>query len=310
MTRTRYHEASRMTWEYADCERAANELSRKIKSYDWAFRILRQAQIYGEKFAHRRERILKRFVSRRRPYFYFQTSDGLLLVGDYRDRYSRHAALYPDEEIVMGEWILEAMRARPGAFIDVGANMGIISAYVARAMPDRQVFALEPDVQTVKRTASVFALNRLRNATLIQSACSDKDGTITFYSPKGKSESASVVPLKERRIRRITVDSIRVDSIPVQGPVSCIKFDVEGHEPAAVRGALETIKRDRPTVIFEYHWEIAPRLGWTAEEIVAMISECGPYEFEVRHEDDPPRPLPVDRSMGTVLNIVCRPTGA
>jgi len=296
-----------MNWSYADCERVADELGRKTKNYDWAFRILRQAQIYGEKFAHRRERLLKRFVSRRRPYFYFQTSDGLLLLGDYRDRYSRHAALYPDEETVMAKWILEAMDRKPGAFVDVGANMGIISAYIARALPDRTIIAMEPDPMTAKRTAAVFGLNRLRNAQLIEAAASETDGSITFYSPKGKSESASVIPSRERRMRRVSVDALKVDSLDYQGPISCVKFDVEGHEPAAIRGSLETIRKHRPTIIFEYHWDIAPKLGWTAEEICDLISSCGPYDFEVRHGDDPPQPLPPKREMGTVLNIVATP---
>lgn len=298
-----------MTWEYADCEQAADELLRKTKSYEWAFRILRQAQIYGEKFAHRREKLLKRFVSRRKPYFTFQTSDHLQLLGDYRDRYSRHAALYPDDETTLAEWIIEALKAKPGAFIDVGANMGIVSAYVARACPKQKVYAIEPDPATARRAAAVFAMNELRNAHLTQAASSDTDGKITFYSPKGKSESASVVPLKEKRVHKVMVDRLRVDSLPVEGPISCIKFDVEGHEPAAIRGALETIKKHRPTVIYEYHWDIAPKLGWTAEEIAELISSCGAYEFEIRHDTDPPQSLPATREMGSILNIIARPIG-
>jgi Methyltransferase FkbM domain len=150
-------------------------------------------------------------------------------------------------------------------------------------------------------------MNRLRNTTLIQAACSDADGQITFYSPKGKSESASVVPMKEKRVHKVRVDEIRVDSLPIEGPVSCIKFDVEGHEPAAIRGALETIRKHRPTIIFEYHWDIAPKLGWTAEQVAEMIQGCGPYEFEVRHDTDPVQHLPASREMGTVLNIIARP---
>lgn len=296
-----------MTWSYADCERAAEELLRKTKSYEWAFRILRQAQIYGETFFHRREKLLKRFVSRRKPFFTFQTTDGLKLLGDYKDRYSRHAALYPDEETVLAGWVIRALSAKPGAFIDVGANMGIVSAYVARARPDAKVLAMEPVPSTAKRAAAIIAMNGLKNMTLIQAAASDGDGTIVFYSPKGKSESASVVPLKEKRVQKIHVPMVKLDSVPVEGPVSCIKFDVEGHEPAAIRGALETIRKHRPTVIFEYHWEIAPKLGWTAEEIAEIIGSCGEYEFEVRHESKPPQPLPVSREMGTVLNIIARP---
>lgn len=298
-----------MTWEFSDFERAAAELLPKTKSYEWAFRILRQAQVHGEQFAHRRERLLKRFVSRRKPYFVFQTSDGLRLMGDYRDRYSRRAALYPDEEGDLAHWIIEALDARPGAYVDVGSNMGILAAMVARARPDRQVIAIEAEPKTALRAAATFGLNKLANVKLIQAAVSDRTGEVIFYSPKGKSESASVVPLKGKKIAKIPVPAITIDSLQSQvDKVACLKLDVEGHEPVAMRGAFELIRRDRPTVIYEYHWDIAPRIGWTAEEIAETIRSCGPYEFKVVFANKDPYPFPPTREMGTVLNVIATPS--
>lgn len=298
----------RMTWEFGDFERAAEELLARTKSYEWAFRILRQAQVYGEHFAHRREQLLKRFVSRRKPYFVFYTSDGLRLMGDYRDRYSRHAALYPDDETDLANMLVAALDARPGILIDVGANMGIVTAGVAKRRPDRRIIAIEAEPGTAKRAAATFGMNGLKNVTLLQAAASDKDGETTFYSPRGKSESASLVELEGKKVRKITVPAVKLDSIDLKGQtVSCLKFDVEGFEPSAIKGSIELIKKHRPTVVYEYHWDIAPRLGWTVDDVAQILAECGPYRFEVWDGGTGTLPYPPNRKDGAVANIIARP---
>ena len=52
-----------------------------------------------------------------------------------------------------------------------------------------------------------------------------------------------------------------------------MKIDVEGHEAAVLRGALATITRDRPVVIFEMHkrnleiLSLFALLSYTVEQI-------------------------------------------
>ncbi|MEQ1932812.1 MAG: hypothetical protein ABL962_02885, partial [Fimbriimonadaceae bacterium] len=58
---------------------------------------------------------------------------------------------------------------------------------------------------------------------------------------------------------------------------------------------------------FEYHFAIAPSLGWTAEEVCTMISGCGDYAFTVLHADDTIHPMPPDQRVGDVCNVIATP---
>ena len=42
-----------------------------------------------------------------------------------------------------------------------------------------------------------------------------------------------------------------LDDENIKGTVGLIKVDIEGHEICFLRGAVETIKRDKPTILFE-----------------------------------------------------------
>lgn len=294
-----------MTWTFRDYERAAAELMPRTKSYEWAFRILRQAQIYGEEFALRREKILKRFVSRRKPYFVFYTSDGLRVVGDYRDRHARRAALYPDDEALLADMIVGLVDRKPGLFIDVGTNMGLLAAAVARRRPNQQVVAIEADPKTSLRAAATFGLNRLENVRLVQAAASDRDGSIAFYSPAGRSDAGSVTELEGNRVSKLEVPRVRLDDLDFgQEPVSLIRFDVQGHELHALRGGRDLIANHLPAITFEYRWDIAPRVGWKIEEAERFLRGLGDYQFRVWNSGGYEIAYPPTKSDGPVSTII------
>jgi hypothetical protein len=51
---------------------------------------------------------------------------------------------------------------------------------------------------------------------------------------------------------RISVAVRRLDEIELPLPVSFMKIDVEGYEPAVLRGAATLIERDRPVIFGEF----------------------------------------------------------
>ena len=56
-----------------------------------------------------------------------------------------------------------------------------------------------------------------------------------------------------------------------------LKIDVEGHEPEVLRGAAETIRRFKPTIILEVHTFLDATL---LDRCVALLKECGYDGFE------------------------------
>ena len=147
--------------------------------------------------------------------------------------------------------------ARDGSlFIDVGANVGNYALAACRKVGrSGAVLALEanPDVyrELITSTwgARVIALNL---------AASDRSGLATLEVPVdrlgsvqsqlGSLESrSSGGSLSFHNVRTIRVD----DLIGGEQIVSVIKIDVEGHELSVLKGAEETIERDRPSLVIE-----------------------------------------------------------
>lgn len=250
---------------------------------------------------------MKRVCGKDKPFFVFET-DGLTVVGDWRDRYSRGILRMPGYEVASAKWILSSLNSHPGAMIDAGANMGVLAGLVAKGTPNT-VLAIEPDLETAMRCASMVALNGYRHGAVLHAAVGDQDGKVTFFTAPGRSDAASLsagtvgagaVPVE--------VDLFTLDTIAEQlhEPIGFLKVDVEGYEPQAFAGARAMLTKHRPNIFFEYHWEIAPKLGWTADEIKAVVDAAGAYSYSVTHGDDPVHEYPPKPEHGLAVNVWCQ----
>lgn len=133
--------------------------------------------------------------------------------------------------------------------IDVGSYGGLFG--IAAKLLKNNVIAFEPKPIMVKRTKANSALNGVA-FKVIQAAASDKDGTADLgFNPEIALTSGS--SLERKGPARMEVKTIRLDSLngQIEGRIGAIKIDVEGHEASVVRGALELIKKHKPTLIIE-----------------------------------------------------------
>lgn len=270
------------------------------------WKIMRsRAQKHGGMFPERAFRFLSHFGNPKKPYFIGRTSDGTQFVGDYRDLYSVLLVVDPHFNASFVNFIANRLKTKPGAYVDVGTNMGVIAAAVARAA-SREVIAFEPLPSAARRAAAAFALNGLTNVKLFQAAASDFDGEISFFHNPGHSDRASVHKGgtgDSHSLEQIQVLSRRLDGLTAEiGKVAFIKYDVEGHEPAAVSGSLNLIAEHKPDIIYEYSYEISPQLGWKAKDVAAAISKVAEYRF-YSLKDEELQPFPTIEKEKGMVNI-------
>lgn len=130
------------------------------------------------------------------------------------------------------------------------------------------ITALEPDKKTfAKLTAHLDGMAR---CSLLQKAVSACDGTVGFGAAAGRQSAISP--------DGVPTQAVSVDSLAREQKFSYIKMDVEGGELDALKGAAETLKRDRPRLnIALYH---------RSEDIFTLplaVNELNPtYEFHLR----------------------------
>ena len=138
--------------------------------------------------------------------------------------------------------------------IDVGANLGVHSYFLARW--SRHVYTYEPNPEL----AAFLEQSRAGNVTLSPLALSDRAGSATLAVPLIGNEAVDpYASLEERvallsaagaKVRRHEVETQPLDALDHTN-IGFITIDVEGHEEAVIEGATETLRRERPALLIE-----------------------------------------------------------
>jgi len=165
---------------------------------------------------------------------------------------------------------------KPGdVVIDVGANIGSHTTAYLKAVGDGLVYAIEPNKDPL-----ACLIHNCPRAVIISGAAMDFFGLIRLQ-------------------RSVNVGATCLDSLPgydaICFPISdvvhaskvaLIKFDVEGCERFAIRGASRIISRDHPVMIVEVAPGHLARYGVTTEALLRTIEDLG-YKTEPLHAFDP-----------------------
>jgi FkbM family methyltransferase len=130
--------------------------------------------------------------------------------------------------------ILAASLREGFVFIDVGANVGAYSLFVAsRAGPSARILAVEPQPEIFERLIFNIRLNAIPTVKAIDCAVAEKPGEVTlFLDPNNAGESSlKVVSCSGATPIRVTARTL-LDLIQSEGydRVDAIKLDVEGAE--------------------------------------------------------------------------------
>ena len=131
-------------------------------------------------------------------------------------------------------------------FLDLGAYNGdTVREFLENTNGQYQkIYAVEPDRKNYKKL--VLNTKDLHDCVCINSAISNCTQKVFFDAKNGRNSTVSTSG-KE-------IDAICVDDILCGQPVSYIKMDVEGQEGAAIDGAIQTIKNNKPKMLIScYH---------------------------------------------------------
>jgi FkbM family methyltransferase len=139
--------------------------------------------------------------------------------------------------------------------IDIGAHKGAVLAQMVRVAPCGKHIAYEPLPFLHKYLVDHFPSVDVRLA-----AVSNEEGETSFTYVKNLPTMSGfrerLYPIQPR-IEKMTVRTETLDSsLPAGYVPALIKIDVEGAERLVIEGAIETISKCKPIVVFE-HGKIA-----------------------------------------------------
>ena len=144
---------------------------------------------------------------------------------------------------------------KPGeTFVDVGANIGLMTLFAASCVEQKgRVIAFEPHPDTRKILLDNLELNAIENVVVSPFAVGREPGQATIYDRTGAERGSASLLDDGTHASSHSVEITTLDAYfqNFDGKISAIKFDIEGYEAEALKGAGSIILKHRPNLIVE-----------------------------------------------------------
>lgn len=169
--------------------------------------------------------------------------------------------------------------ARPGdRILDIGANHGYFSLFLARQVEACQVDAFEPIPENHAALVANLRLNAQANVRAHHLALSETEGVARFFynptyvtasSQQDLTGEAGVVPVE---CPMATLDGWLAANAAT---VHLIKCDVEGGELPVLRGGKKTLESQQPALFAEMLRKWSSRFGYHPNDMIRFLRELG-----------------------------------
>jgi FkbM family methyltransferase len=189
---------------------------------------------------------------------------------------------YEAEELQMQKDLID-----PGfTILDIGGNYGWYAIHMAKCFPTSTIYSFEPIPNTFDYLVKNLSLNEIKNVSAQLLGLSDSEGSFVFYYDPSLSVNASLKNLTDKE----SVEGVncKVSTLDIwsanKAKIDFIKCDVEGAELLVFKGAIETIKRDKPIVFSEMLRKWTSKFDYHPNEIIHLFKSLGysPYVISDR----------------------------
>lgn len=203
---------------------------------------------------------------------------------------------------------------KPGmTVVDVGAHVGYYTLLAARQVGEvGRVYAFEPHPDNYNMLVRNVENNGYANVFAIRKAIDSELGCRVLFLGHGTSLTHSLYADKSLRADSIRVETTTLDAYFVQEGwprIDLVKMDIEGAEPAALRGMKELIAHSpRVKLIVEFGPQHLAAAGVEPSTFIQELQDAG---FRIRLIDDEQGLLPMDLSCllkgikGPYVNLLC-----
>jgi FkbM family methyltransferase len=182
--------------------------------------------------------------------------------------------------------ILETLKRqeRP-VFLDIGANIGLITLNVLASLPQTYVFAFEPGPHQHSMFEKTIISNKLEHKVfLFDQALGFEVGDAYFNVHNAKDASGDGFFDTGRAGKtvkiRVAVNTLDRWWINANKPhIDVVKIDAEGAEYWILLGAVSFLKECRPVIFLEISEDNLKMYPYSMEDIVKHLGKC---EYELR----------------------------
>jgi FkbM family methyltransferase len=191
---------------------------------------------------------------------------GYFMTLDYSDNAS--FKYYTDREkyeLVEVTAFLNAIVHNPQVcVIDIGANYGaftLAAAHLYRFNIIEKIIAIEPDIKPYNSLRQSLDKNNFSGVDLHQLIVGDSYGKENLFinarsSADNRTHGVTTAPIRVQKtyeVKSTTVDILLRESNISLNSKFIIKMDIQGNEPRAIKGMIDTLKSSEGFVLFFEH---------------------------------------------------------
>jgi len=200
--------------------------------------------------------------------------------------------------------IIQALVTNDSVFIDVGANIGLVSLAILNKCPSCRVVSFEPSPNTIQlllRTAQTS--NFYERWHVIPKALGNDIGTLDFFaaSPDMGAFDGFRDTKRAGETKKVSVSVTTLDNeweAMGKPTVSFIKIDVEGAEIMVLQGATNCIKHERPHILIEWSRDNLPTYNIEPHSILDWASSVEYKIFSM------PELIPINNPLDLKLQML------
>ncbi len=158
--------------------------------------------------------------------------------------------------------------------LDIGANIGFYAVILSEIVGDMgKVCCFEPDETNFKRLKN--NCQKKNNIHLFNKAVGERSGKINIYlSSELNVDHRTYEPEKYDSLKEI--DSVSIDDFLPDEKIDFVKIDIQGFEPFAVKGMINTVTKNSKIKMITEFWPYGlKRSGSSALDYFSLLKSMG-----------------------------------
>jgi FkbM family methyltransferase len=160
--------------------------------------------------------------------------------------------------------------------IDVGANQGLYTTFLAELVKPGKIFAFEPEPMLFRQLVSNIGQNRINNVVCYQTAVSKASGLLTLQTGKLNLGDNRVVAQQGVDPGGTTVKAATLDDLLAGETIHFLKIDIQGWEAQALAGARQLLEKNRDIILMFEFWPFGlAKAGTEPEALLCSLRELG-----------------------------------
>ncbi|MFH1296896.1 MAG: FkbM family methyltransferase [Bacteroidota bacterium] len=179
-------------------------------------------------------------------------------------------------------FILKQILREGDLFIDIGANIGIMTIYGSMLVgASGKVIAFEANPETRKILDYNLAINRVSNVEVSPDAIGSERSQGKLYLDTEVERGAASLIRSEASKEYHPVEIIRLDEYGHLGKtkIRAIKIDIEGYELEALKGCGGILAGSEAPILILECSEMRENLNATVADLYHFIKEAGDYRI-------------------------------